>query len=185
MQAPDNEVPVALALNVLLARTDDIAVALTGLQVYRTGVSFTLVARSRSEDRDLNTVFWDRGPGDVHGRLLFGVEFADGRRTHAGGPPRPGGQPDDLVLTQGSGSGGDRSIDQTWWLHPLPPAGPLTFVVRCPDLGIPETQVQVDATPFDAAAADVVELWPWTPPPQYSDEPPPEIDLPADSWFRG
>ena len=33
MSAPENEVPVALPQNVLLARTDGVAVALLGLQV--------------------------------------------------------------------------------------------------------------------------------------------------------
>ena len=45
---PDNEVPVALPLNVVLARTDDAAVALIGLQVYSTGVAFQLAVRTRA-----------------------------------------------------------------------------------------------------------------------------------------
>ena len=40
--APENEIPVGLPTSVVLARTDDAAVALFGLQVYTTGVAFTL-----------------------------------------------------------------------------------------------------------------------------------------------
>jgi hypothetical protein len=39
MSAPDNEVPVTLPVDVVLARTDDVAVALLGLQVYPPGSS--------------------------------------------------------------------------------------------------------------------------------------------------
>ncbi len=185
MSAPDNEVPVALPHNVLLARTDDVAVALTGLHVYTTGVSFTLVARARADavqglGRNLNELFWEHGPGAGH-RFLLGVEFADGRR--ASSLPVPG-QADDVVLDQGGGTGGDTAIDQSWWLSPLPPEGPLRLVVRCPDLGISEVTVELDGSHIRRAAEDVVVLWPWEPPRDRGPEPPqPPDDLPADSWF--
>ncbi|MFP5372691.1 MAG: hypothetical protein ACLGI3_18370 [Actinomycetes bacterium] len=72
MSAPENEIPVALLQNLLLARTDDVAVALTGRQVYTTGVSFTLVVRVRPSSqqltgRSLNELMWEHGPGS--GRL--------------------------------------------------------------------------------------------------------------------
>jgi len=38
--------PVALPQNLLLARTDDVAVALIGLQVYTTGMAFELTVRA-------------------------------------------------------------------------------------------------------------------------------------------
>ncbi len=83
MSPPDNEVPVALPQNVLLARTDDVAVALLGLQVSSTGVSFHLTVRARAAalrraDRRLTELVWDHGPR--RGRFLLGVEFSDGRR---------------------------------------------------------------------------------------------------------
>lgn len=61
------------------------------------------------------------------------------------------------------------------------PAHPL---VRCPELGVEEVATELDGTAVRAAAAGVVELWPWTPPsPGIPDLPPP--DLPPGSWFAG
>ncbi|SFT92176.1 hypothetical protein SAMN05660657_03922 [Geodermatophilus amargosae] len=181
MGPPDNEVPVALPWSTVLARTGDVAVALLGIQVYSTGLAVSLAVRVRdrlSPSSALSElVFGREGSG-----LLLGVGFADGRRVASGGVPRndPG-----LVWQPGSGSGGNRSVDQTWWLSPLPPAGPLTFVVRCAELGIEETATEVDGAAVRAAAAGVVELWPWAPPSPWEEEPPRPPDLPPGSWFAG
>ena len=180
--APENEVPVALPLNRLLGRSDDVAIALVGLHVYSTGLAFTLVVRSRPSsvevDRRLQELFWDHSP--LRGGLfLFGVEFADGRRATNQRTSSEG-----VVFHPGGGSGGLSSIDQSWWLSPLPPEGPVRVVVRCDPLGIPETVTEFDGSAVRAAAADVVTLWPWEPP-RDSDgpPPPPPADVPPDSWF--
>jgi len=62
--------------------------------------------------------------------LRLGVMFADGRRAAA-----PGGHPrlEDagagrLVLFENRGGGG-RAWDGNFWVHPLPPEGPVTFVL--------------------------------------------------------
>jgi hypothetical protein len=89
------------------------------------------------------------------------------------------------MLHSRGGSGGMRTVEQGWWLTPVPPAGSLRFVVRCPTVGIEETVVEVDATPLQRAVHDVVELWPWTPPPNPAPPEPPAPDLPPDSWFAG
>jgi hypothetical protein len=184
MSPPENELPVALPLNTLLARTDDVAVALVGMAVYTTGVSLDLVVRLRPDaaqaaGRDMNEIVW--GHGRRSGRFLFGVELADGRRASSLHRPEGG---EGLVFVSGSGSGGQASVEQSWWLNPLPPAGPLRFVVRCPELGIGETSVVVDGAAIRSAADDVVVLWPWTPPPEFGPmEPPAPPDVPADSWF--
>jgi hypothetical protein len=178
MSAPENEIPVALSDNVLLARTHDVAVALLGLQVYTTGISFDLSVRVRPGGLpavDVQQVLWRPRPGAPP--LLVGVELADGTRVDNLSRQRPGG---DVVFTQGSGSADEHSAVQTWWLSPVPPGGPLRVVVRCPELGITETAVELDATPIRQAAERVVELWPWSAP-----EPPRPPDLPADSWFAG
>ena len=181
VQPPEHEIPVALPQNVLLARTDDVAVALLGLQVSSTGVSFHLTVRARAAalrraDCRLTELVWDHGPR--RGRFLLGVEFSDGRR----GSSLPVGSDEGVLLHSRGGGGGETSIDQKWWLSPLPPEGPLRVVVRCPELGIGETSVELDGTAIRRAAEHVVELWPWEPEPPHR-EPPPPPDLPDDSWF--
>jgi hypothetical protein len=182
---PENEIPVALPANVVLARTEDVAVALIELQVYTTGVAFTLVIRMRPSSqlrggRGLNELIWGHGPGP--GSFLLGVELSDGRR--ASGMPIPD-RDSDLVFHPGGGSGGEASVEQTWWLSPLPPDGPLRFVVRCPELGLGETMTELDGSAVRRAAEGVVTLWPWEPPPEHRRAEPPPPDVPPDSWFAG
>jgi hypothetical protein len=183
MSAPDNEIPVAVPLNVVLARTDDVAIALLGLQVYTTGLEFDLACRVRSglRGRDLSELVFEHGRR-TEGRLLLGVGFADGRRisnVEGRGPES------DVVFHPGGGGGGDRSVDQSWWMSPLPPDGPLTFVVDCAALGVTETSTVIDGSLIARAAAGVVTLWPWNPPDHGDHGPPPPPDLPAGSWFGG
>jgi hypothetical protein len=181
LQPPENELPVSLPQNMLLARTDDVAVALLGLQVSSTGVALELTIRVRPSARAdlghrLQELVWDRGRGTAP--FLLGVELADGRR----GSSVPGRSSEGVFFNSRGGSGGDSSIKQRWWLSPLPPEGPLKFVVRCPELGISETSVELDGTAIRRAAEQVVELWPWEPEPPHR-EPPPPPDLPGNSWF--
>ncbi|SDG56135.1 hypothetical protein [Klenkia brasiliensis] len=174
-QPPDNEVPVGVPLAALLARTDDVAVALTGAQVYSTGVALDLVVTTRSAAEELHEhVFGGRrGRGP-----LLGVQFADGRRGSLHGE---GG---DVLLTSRGGGGGGRSVQQGLWLHPVPPAGPLSVVVLAPGLGIDETRTGLDGGPLAAAVRDVVELWPWEPEDAAPGLVEPDLDLPEGSWFR-
>ncbi len=182
LQPPENELPVSLPQNLLVARTDDVAVALLGLQVSSTGVAFELTVRVRPSARAdlghrLQELVWHRGRGTAP--FLVGVELADGRR----GSTVPGRSSEDVFFHSRGGSGGDSSIEQRWWLSPLPPEGPLTVVVRCPELGIGETSVELDGTAIRRAAEQVVELWPWSRQELAPPEPPPPPDLPDDSWF--
>ena len=186
MSAPENELPVALPMNRLLARTDDLGIGLVGLQVYSTGLTFELAVRIRpsaagdDRGRSLQELFWDHSPHRAT-RFLLGLEFGDGRRV-----TNLRADADGIVFHQGGGGGGDTAIDQSWWLSPLPPDGPLTFVVRCPELGIGETATVLDGSAIRRAADDIVTLWPWEPPPEHRrPEPQRPPDLPPDSWFAG
>ncbi|MBB3086413.1 hypothetical protein [Geodermatophilus sabuli] len=182
MGPPENEIPVALQRNVVMARTDDVGLALLGLRVHSTGVLFDLIVRVRPSSslvrgRGLGELTWEYGPGGA--RFLVGVELADGRRASS----VPGVGSEDVSFDLVAGSSADLTIDQSWWLHPLPPEGSLHLVVRCPDLGIPETVTEVDATAIRQAAGRVVELWPWERPGWEEPEAAAPADLPGDSWF--
>lgn len=185
MNAPENELPVSLPQNVVLARSADLAVAVVGLQVYTTGVAFQLVVRMRPAaqealGRDLDELFWGHRSGAGRS-FMFGVEFADGRRAGTYGHFGDG----DVIFHQGSGSGGDASIEQNWWLSPVPPPGLLRLVVRCAELGIEETVVELDGEAVARAVDSVTTLWPWESPRHRDPEPPPPVELPAGSWFAG
>jgi hypothetical protein len=47
----------------------------------------------------------------------------------------------------------------SFWLWPLPPAGPLTWHATWPDRGIDETSITVDASDLAEAASQAKQLW--------------------------
>jgi hypothetical protein len=201
MGPPENEVPVAIPVNVVLARTDDAAIALTGMQVYSTGVAFDVAVRVRTWPDDdhggLGELVFEHGRRGS--RLLIGVELSDGRRAsnvgghghghgHGHGPghgPGFGADPSGIVFHQSGGGGGQLAVDQSWWLSPVPPEGPVRFVCSCAELNLAETSVELDGTAMQRAAERVVTLWPWVRPGADERLEPPPPDLPDDSWFAG
>jgi hypothetical protein len=186
MSSPENEIPVPVPLTAVLFRSEDLALALLGLQVYSTGLTFDLALRARASAalawRPLSEVLWGRGADGP--TLLLGLELGDGRRitsTRAPFPDPP--SPDGVVFHHAGGSGGELAADQSWWLSPLPPDGPLRVVARCDALGIDDTSADVDGGLIRRAAEQVVVLWPWAEVPEPA--PPPEPAVPGDSWFAG
>jgi hypothetical protein len=94
--------------------------------------------------------------------LRFGVQLADGSKaTTVGGGrwPGPDQEASGRMLTPHGGSGGGARWDMSFWLWPLPPPGALVFAVEWPSEGIPETRVEIDASPVRDAAARSEELW--------------------------
>ena len=177
---PENEAPVSVAFDAMLAGNEDAAVFLSGLRVYRNGVRFTIEARTRTrlfEGGDLHSALHDHGPT----ALLLGIELADGRHcTHfRRGAPDPAGP---ALLAQGGG-GSNRSADLSLFLSPLPPAGTTKLLCAWPWLGIRD---QVTLLPTDAilaAVGNVIELWPWEPESRQHEPSLATPDAPPDSWF--
>jgi hypothetical protein len=80
----DRVIPGSVAGELLLARTEAVAVAVGSLRAHPNGLQFTVHVRLRREDPDsrgLRDPFSRHGPRrDEGGRLRLGVLFADGRR---------------------------------------------------------------------------------------------------------
>jgi hypothetical protein len=179
-----------LPLRLVLARTDDVAVAVVGGTAYSTGVELRLAVRrqpkkySELDDDDMDAFFegdsFEPPFGHPHRRmrrgselspeiLRFGVQFSDGRKvTTVGGvfPWDYGADEDDEkeppepVLMPGRGGGGNGNWEFEFWLWPMPPPGPLVFVVEWPAKNIELTRHEVDAALFREAAAKSEVLWP-------------------------
>lgn len=183
---PTNEVPVPVPVRVVLARTDDVAIAITGALVYSNGLTFALCVRSRSKESVLHEVVHGMGMTQAPSSgLLLGVEFSDGRRAadiNNGLGSFDGGS-EALVLTGTGSSGDDSTYDASYWVSQIPSRGALRVVVACEALGIAETSVSLDANPIIAASADAIELWPWTPPEPFEPAALTRDDLPAGGWF--
>ena len=177
-QAPRNELGAPVPLRLVLARSERVAIALVGATAYRTGVGLTIAVRWRRHDSEglYNDPFEDplglammhrRPTGELSPEILrFGVQFSDGRKaTTVGGFPWADGddaaeEPTGPVLMQGSAGGGDGEWDGDYWLWPLPPPGPVTFVVEWPSAQIELTKHEVDAALILDASALSEKLWP-------------------------
>ena len=173
--APTNELGVSTGLRLVLARTDDIAIALIDAIAFSAGVEFTLAVLRRLPATEIDP--FDHAFGMfIPGRkaaeelprdlLRFGVQFADGRKaTTTGGPAMlvESDPPASPLLSPGGGGGGGARWDQSFWLWPLPTPGPVAFVVEWPSEGIELTRHELDAAPILDASRGSEALWPEPP----------------------
>jgi len=168
---PEDELPVFLPLGERLAVTPSLAVVLVGARVYSQGVEFRVERRFRRNglpERDWQLAQWafhgPIGPGEP-GRLRYGVALGDGDKVLLDGPfnASPFGEPPARSLTQtdGNGSGSDRFYrsEDGLWLWPLPPEGPLEFVMEWTAQGVPESRVVLDGGRLRELAAGVTRFW--------------------------
>ncbi|WP_238015836.1 hypothetical protein KZZ52_28370 [Dactylosporangium sp. AC04546] len=195
MAPPENELPAGVGLSVLLGRTGDAAVGITQVEAFSTGFRFTLAVRVRqarpqlARGRLFMLVSSHVHPGTeipLDDRLLLGIEYPDGRRASSLHDMRmsgPAAEADgtQLVLVQQGGGGSDQSVDQTYWVAPLPPDGPITVVLAWPGFGMPESRTVLDGGAIHAAAARSQPLWPPQPVTQPAEPPPPP--RPSSGWF--
>ena len=164
----DVVIPGSVRAEVVLARTGQVAVAIGSVRAYPNGFEVTLHTRLRGEDETgpgrgdpLERHGWRRGSRAPDEGLRLGVGYADGRRAAApSGHPRPGDDRGRLVVRQNGGGGSGRSWDGNLWVHPLPPEGPVTFVVSWLEQGVAETGVELDGAAIREAARRAVILWP-------------------------
>jgi hypothetical protein len=188
LRRPDNEIPGAVAVDALLASSEDLVIFISGMSVYRNGVDFTVEVRARPgrmSGGSLHEAMVWLGGGE--NRLLLGIEFADGRRctnVPSEHPPPGGTTAEDQPELWSSGSGGRlRTASASWFLSPLPPPGDLRIICAWPAAEIPETVTTLSADTILRAASRARELWPWEPEPKVFEPEPGPPDIPAGGWF--
>jgi hypothetical protein len=139
------------------------AVAVGSVRAYPNGFEFTVHIRLRLEDEAGWPGHSDpfdrhrarRGAGWNDDQLRLGILYADGRRAATTSPRYRSPDDDDdghLVLQQGGGGGSGRSQDWDFWVHPLPPDGPVTLVASWAKHNIAESRGELDGAAIRAAA---------------------------------
>ena len=169
-RVPLFDIPAAVATPpLLLALTLDTLIAVTHIEAYNDGAVITLVVGIREGATEARTELLPmcgiRSDGTPWPRdtLWFGVEFADGskainvewprgRREYNTGSPEP-----HLELVGGRGL--SHQYELAYWLHPLPPHGPLRLVCEWPARAIPETSLLIEAQALRDASAHSLRLW--------------------------
>jgi hypothetical protein len=95
--------------------------------------------------------------GDPDECLRIGLQFSDGTRTTSLDHLLPREQreraPAPLRQTWG---GGQR---QRWWVHPLPPPGPILFVLEWPAAARERVTAQLDGDAIREAASRSIRFW--------------------------
>ncbi len=112
-RAADNEVPVSVAFDSVLAVKDDLAVFVSGLRVFSNGVDFTVEVRARRRTGGGRRTLSDALHGNGDTQLLLGVEFSDGRRCSNVGLRLMEAADDEPTLWPGGGGGGGRSATRS------------------------------------------------------------------------
>ena len=165
-EPPEAEFPGIVPVDtLLLGRTGEVAVAVTGLSAFSAGIEIFLTARIRPSAGHPE----EHLPGGVRDlaaarrSFRFGLQFSDGgKATGSPGGHRPDhdSEPAGPVLYPFAGGGGPHSFVSRWWTWPLPPAGPLEFVCQWPTFGIAESRAGIDAQLILDAARRSIRLWP-------------------------
>jgi hypothetical protein len=164
-EPPEAEIPGIVQVDTLvLARTDQVAVAVTGLSAYSTGIEIFMTARIRPSASHPEQHL-PGGPRDLAASrrsFRFGLQFADGRKAVGSPGHRPDHdtEPAGPILYPVAGGGGPHSFISRWWSWPLPPAGALEFVCEWPALDIGESRARTDAELILDAARHSIQLWP-------------------------
>jgi hypothetical protein len=190
VDVPENELPVSVPIDLQLARTENLAVTLTGVQAYRSGVAFVLNARRRGGAPLPAPLHLMAGadPGRQDAMFLLGLQFPDGRSVtnvrFGSWRPRTQPNPNAPVLATSGAGGTDRNVNARLFLTPVPPPGTVAIYAAWPCMHIAEIRCELDVTPIVEASSHAIELWPDEPnrssPPK---APRQSLELEPGGWF--
>ncbi len=140
---------VVLADSLVLARTEEVTVAISAISASKAGFKFCI----RCQFRHSGPALADEADDQT---LHIGVQFADGRKVAnmARVPQAAESIPAGLVMRPLTFGGGLRHLSRSYWVSPLPPAGLVTFVCEWAAFDIGEQGVEAAAQLIlDAAAS--------------------------------
>ena len=163
---PEGQIPGVVPVELVLAQSPDVAVLLTGVRAFPSGVAVVLGVRMRRRVPGLDEQVWEDvfdhrrsdeavDPVWQKSRLRWGFVFADGVEVN-----NLEVHPGEIYLHGGGGSGSEQSCDRDYWLSTLPSAGPLEVFCEWPRVGLPRTTTLLDAAPIRDAAVRARSLWP-------------------------
>jgi hypothetical protein len=163
---PEAEFPgVVPGSTLLLGRSEQAAVAITGILAYSAGFEIFLTGRIRRAAKG-GAEQPPAAPRPLHppGRnLRFGVRLPDGTKVlgqRGGRGPSQDAEPAGPILRSFMSGGGPHTELARWWAWPLPPAGQLEFVCEWPMFGIAETRATINGQLILDAASSSIRLWP-------------------------
>jgi hypothetical protein len=162
---PEGTLPTPLATRLVLARTDQVAIAVVGLWAFVSGFEFLLSVQLKQAVPGTSAASFlsaldDEPPHEEFLRL--GIQFATGekasnmqvRATRSGESDHRG-----PIMKSRIAGAGLLFRDWKYWVSPLPPSGPLAFFCEWPAYDILETRTEIDAQLILDAARTSIDLW--------------------------
>jgi hypothetical protein len=146
--------------SLLIDRSEQAAVAITGISAYSSGFEFSVTRLLRPGapgfDAEVPT------PGGMvlaDESFQISLQLSDGRKVISELPHSDAESIGPILRLRGGGGTSHYQLTQ-WWVWPLPPGGPLEFICQWATLGTGETRVSIDAQLILDAARQSVQLWP-------------------------
>lgn len=178
---PRNEIPAVVPFRLVLARSESLALWISNIRVYSTGMTFSLEAGQRNGDQLLGMYGFGKPEAGYTPPMLFGIEDSAGTISTNLPKVRSGLRPD--------GGGGDLSRQVMHYsLTPLPAPGSMSIHFAWPHFGIAEKQFKVDANAIREAADEVIILWPLEEAESnivdFENSAIPQIEVPPGGWFQ-
>ncbi|HEY7456972.1 MAG TPA: hypothetical protein VH703_06820 [Solirubrobacterales bacterium] len=154
----------------VVVRTNEVGIYLACLWVFPAGFEFDVFVVAKEEPDELDPFSFGHQyeaeeSGDIPAaQLRLGFLFGDGTKaTNTGerfdwegdfeSPPKA------PVMSGARGSGGGGNWSQSFWVWPIPPAGPLTFLCEWPQARIPLTRLEMEAEPIIEAASRAQQIF--------------------------
>jgi hypothetical protein len=163
----EGTLPAVVPVNQIVVRTAEVVVEIELVRVYPNGFTVGLMALGdpRSDEGITSTLMgFGGGRGGDPGFPRLGVRFADGRTAgreiHDRAVARDDrGMPTEPLVRMASGGGGSSGMRTEFWIHPLPPPGPVDIIVGLPALDDLEQTVTVDGDRIIDAAQRAQVIW--------------------------
>lgn len=167
---PDATIGGYLADQLVLVRTPEAVLVVDGLRCFPDGVLLDLhlwLRGAATPDAGHWEPPWDGhhrpGASETSPALRLGVAYADGSSwSNLDVRPwmaDPTAEPVGPMLMPRSGGGNPGHWEQSAWLWPLPPDGPVRFVAAWPEQGIEESVAEIDGGRLRQAAEQAQTLW--------------------------
>ena len=162
---PDGVLPTPVAIRLVLARTDEVAIGVIGLWAFPTGFDFLVSVQLKEAVPGTSAASFlgalDGEPLDGE-FLRLGVQFSTGGKaanTELRATREQSSNVAGPIMKVRIGGAGLLSRDWKYWISPLPPPGPLAFVCEWPAFGVAESRTEIDAQLLLDAASQSVDLW--------------------------
>jgi ATP-dependent Clp protease ATP-binding subunit ClpC len=162
----DGVVPGVVAVQLIVGRSDTMAVFVPQLSVYPSGIEWPFVFLARdpipvrfplpgAPPMNLASPAGMRGEPQTPCELTIRYEDGSEAVVTMGGPQGESA----LQVRPIGGSGGPGRFDMRFFVSPLPDTGPVTVTCHWPETGIPVTETQIDGKLILEAAGRAQQLW--------------------------